>query len=61
MIIRITTPADRSVAYGLSALGGSLADGPLTALGRWMIDHAGQDLAAQEHHSTGIGSRAAGR
>ncbi|MFH9969779.1 winged helix-turn-helix transcriptional regulator [Streptomyces mirabilis] len=61
LIIRITTPADRSVAYELSELGGSLADGPLAALGQWAIDHADQVLAAQEHHSTGIGNRAAVR
>jgi DNA-binding HxlR family transcriptional regulator len=48
LILRITTPADRSVAYELSALGRSLADGPLAALGQWAIDHAGQVLAAQE-------------
>ncbi|MEU6275610.1 helix-turn-helix domain-containing protein [Streptomyces populi] len=50
LITRITTPADRSVAYELSELGGSLADGPLAALGRWAIDHVDQVLAAQEHH-----------
>ncbi|WP_377273770.1 winged helix-turn-helix transcriptional regulator [Peterkaempfera sp. SMS 1(5)a] len=59
LIVRIATSADRSVAYELSELGGSLADGPLAALGQWAIDHADQVLAAQEHHSTGIGNRAA--
>jgi DNA-binding HxlR family transcriptional regulator len=58
LIVRIATPADRSVAYELSELGGSLADGPLAALGQWAIDHADQVLAAQEHHSTGIDNRA---
>jgi len=56
LIRRITAPADRSVAYELSELGGSLADGPLAALGQWAIDHADQVLAAQEHHSNGIGN-----
>ncbi|MET8136993.1 winged helix-turn-helix transcriptional regulator [Streptomyces sp. NPDC005251] len=60
LIKRIATPADRSVAYELSELGGSLADGPLAALGQWAIDHVDEVLAAQEHHSTGtgIGNRA---
>ncbi len=58
LIVRITTPADRSVAYELSALGGGLADGPLAALGRWAVDHADQVLAAQEHHGTPAGGRA---
>ncbi|MGF1426297.1 winged helix-turn-helix transcriptional regulator [Kitasatospora sp. LaBMicrA B282] len=58
LIVRVTTPVDRSVAYELSELGGSLADGPLAALGQWAIDHADQVLAAQEHHSTGVGNRA---
>ncbi|MCT9009018.1 winged helix-turn-helix transcriptional regulator [Streptomyces rhizosphaerihabitans] len=61
LVVRITTPADRSVAYELSELGGSLADGPLAALGQWAIDHADQVLAAQEHHSAGSGNRAAVR
>ena len=52
LIVRITKPGDRSVAYELSELGGSLSDGPLAALGQWAIDHADQILAAQEHHST---------
>ncbi|MFE1285615.1 winged helix-turn-helix transcriptional regulator [Streptomyces sp. NPDC058751] len=57
LITRITSPADRSVAYELSELGRSLAEGPLAALGRWAVDHADQVLAAQEHH----GARARGR
>lgn len=61
LITRVTTPADRSVAYELSELGGSLADGPLAALGQWAIDHADQVLAAQEHHSAGAGNRTAAR
>ncbi|KNB52278.1 winged helix-turn-helix transcriptional regulator [Streptomyces caatingaensis] len=59
LIVRITAPADRSVTYELSELGGSLADGPLAALGQWAIDHADQVLATQEQHSTAIGRRAA--
>ncbi|MFI8460458.1 winged helix-turn-helix transcriptional regulator [Kitasatospora sp. NPDC085464] len=61
LIVRITTPGDRSVAYELSELGSSLSDGPLAALGQWAIDHADQILAAQEHHGTGIGNGAAVR
>ncbi|MFJ8361806.1 winged helix-turn-helix transcriptional regulator [Streptomyces sp. NPDC093984] len=59
LIVRITMPTDRSVAYELSDLGSSLADGPLAALGRWAIDHADQVLAAQEHHASGVGNRVA--
>ncbi|MER0240463.1 hypothetical protein AAHZ94_00155 [Streptomyces sp. HSW2009] len=54
-------PGDRSVAYELSELGGSLSDGRLAALGQWAVDHADQLLAAQERHSTGIGNGAAVR
>jgi len=56
LIVRISKPGDRSVAYELSELGGSLSDGPLAALGQWAIDHADQILAAQEHHSTVVGN-----
>ena len=61
LIVRISKPGDRSVAYELSELGGSLSDGPLAALGQWAIDHADQILAAQEHHSTAVGNPAAVR
>lgn len=61
LIVRITTPGNRSVAYELSELGSSLSDGPLAALGQWAINHTDQILAAQEPHSTGIGNRAAVR
>lgn len=50
LVVRIATPADRSVAYELSELGASLANGPLAALGQWATDHADQVLAAQERH-----------
>ncbi|MGW2826523.1 winged helix-turn-helix transcriptional regulator [Streptomyces sp. NPDC001443] len=59
LITRITAPADRSVAYELSELGDSLAEGPLAALGRWAVEHADQVLAAQERHGAGTGDRAA--
>jgi DNA-binding HxlR family transcriptional regulator len=49
LIVRIASPADRSVAYELSELGGSLADGPLTALAEWAVTHADQVLAAPRH------------
>ncbi|GAA2086024.1 helix-turn-helix domain-containing protein [Kitasatospora saccharophila] len=48
LIVRVTAPGDRAVSYELSALGGSLAEGPLAALGDWAVRHAGQILAAQE-------------
>ncbi|MFB7945513.1 winged helix-turn-helix transcriptional regulator [Kitasatospora phosalacinea] len=48
LIVRITTPGDRAVAYELSPLGTSLADGPLAALGAWAVRHADEILAAQE-------------
>ncbi|MFC1438842.1 helix-turn-helix domain-containing protein [Streptacidiphilus sp. N1-10] len=59
LIERITQPGDRSVAYELSELGATLADGPLAALGQWAIDHAEQILAAQDHHSIAAGNPAA--
>jgi len=52
LITRVATPMDRSVAYELSELGSSLADGPLAALGQWAVDHADQVLAAQEQRSS---------
>ncbi|MGW4809573.1 winged helix-turn-helix transcriptional regulator [Kitasatospora sp. NPDC004272] len=48
LIVRVTAPGDRAVSYELSALGSSLAEGPLAALGDWAVRHAGQILAAQE-------------
>ncbi|MEO3749102.1 helix-turn-helix domain-containing protein [Streptomyces sp. B6B3] len=37
------------VEYALTALGQSLVDGPLRALGRWTTEHADELLAAQEN------------
>ncbi|MHA6761954.1 winged helix-turn-helix transcriptional regulator [Streptacidiphilus sp. PAMC 29251] len=48
LITRITTTTDRTVAYELSALGESLANGPLAALGHWAVEHADQVLMAQQ-------------
>ncbi|HEY3481886.1 MAG TPA: helix-turn-helix domain-containing protein [Streptomyces sp.] len=53
---RITAPADRSVAYELSALGRSLADGPLAVLGQWAIDHADEVLAARDQQASPAGT-----
>jgi|GEM_PF-2315778 len=36
------------VEYALSALGESLVDGPLEALGRWVVEHGEELLDAQE-------------
>ncbi len=36
------------VEYHLTALGQSLIDGPMAALGRWTIEHGDELLAAQE-------------
>ena len=36
------------VEYGLTRLGGSLVDGPMTALGEWIVAHGDELLAAQE-------------
>jgi DNA-binding HxlR family transcriptional regulator len=40
------------VEYGLSPLGTSLVDGPLRALGRWVLEH-GDDLLAAQERTTG--------
>jgi DNA-binding HxlR family transcriptional regulator len=37
------------VEYGLSALGESLVDGPLQAMGRWVVEHGEELLDAQEN------------
>ncbi len=42
------------VEYGLTGLGQSLVEGPMTALGRWAIEHADELLEAQDT-STSIG------
>ena len=47
LITRISTAADRTVAYELSDLGESLANGPMVALGRWAMEHGDQILAAE--------------
>lgn len=36
------------VVYALSTLGESLVDGPLEALGRWVVEHGAELLDAQE-------------
>ncbi|MGV9819169.1 winged helix-turn-helix transcriptional regulator [Nocardia xishanensis] len=36
------------VEYGLTRLGASLVDGPLKAMGEWILDHGGDLLAAQD-------------
>jgi DNA-binding HxlR family transcriptional regulator len=36
------------VDYGLTALGRTLVDGPMAALGRWIVEHGDELLNAQE-------------
>ncbi|MCX5560336.1 helix-turn-helix domain-containing protein [Streptomyces sp. NBC_00038] len=36
------------VEYGLTSLGQSLVEGPMTALGRWAVEHGDELLEAQE-------------
>jgi DNA-binding HxlR family transcriptional regulator len=40
--------APRRVEYALTGLGQSLADGPMSALGRWITDHGDELLDAQD-------------
>jgi DNA-binding HxlR family transcriptional regulator len=51
LITRVAPTSGRTVVYELSDLGDSLANGPMTALGRWAIDHGDQVLTAQQRHS----------
>ncbi|MEU6107534.1 helix-turn-helix domain-containing protein [Streptomyces albidoflavus] len=37
------------VEYGLTSLGRSLVEGPMTALGRWAVEHGDELLEAQEN------------
>jgi len=57
LIVRIASPADRSVAYELSELGDSLANGPLAALAEWAIAHADQIVAAQQRTPPAVTER----
>jgi DNA-binding HxlR family transcriptional regulator len=57
LVARITTTTDRTVAYELSELGGSLADGPLAALGHWAVEHADQVLLAQQQDGASASAR----
>lgn len=41
------------VEYELTALGTSFVDGPMSALGRWTLEHADELLAAQERATGG--------
>ncbi|WP_370350465.1 winged helix-turn-helix transcriptional regulator [Catenulispora sp. EB89] len=45
---RAHAEAPPRVEYGLTALGRSLVDGPMEALGRWTVEHAAELLEAQE-------------
>ena len=57
LVTRITTTTDRTVAYELSELGGSLANGPLAALGHWAVEHADQVLLAQQQDGASASAR----
>ncbi|MEV5430014.1 helix-turn-helix domain-containing protein [Streptomyces sp. NPDC052701] len=41
------------VDYALTGLGQSLVEGPMTALGRWAVEHGDELLAAQEDSAAG--------
>ncbi|MFI6291002.1 winged helix-turn-helix transcriptional regulator [Nonomuraea sp. NPDC050790] len=45
---RAHAEAPPRVEYALTDLGRSLVDGPLNALGRWVVEHGDQLLDAQE-------------
>ncbi|OIJ68139.1 winged helix-turn-helix transcriptional regulator [Streptomyces mangrovisoli] len=45
---RAHAEAPPRVDYALTALGRSLVEGPLTALGRWVLEHGDELLEAQE-------------
>jgi DNA-binding HxlR family transcriptional regulator len=46
---RAYAAAPPRVDYGLTDLGRSLVDGPMTALGRWIDEHGDELLDVQEH------------
>lgn len=48
---RAHAEAPPRVEYGLTALGRSLVDGPMEALGRWTVEHGAELLEAQERGS----------
>ena len=51
LVTRTAVVGDRAVTYELSALGRSLADGPMADLARWAVDHGDQVLAAREREA----------
>ena len=48
LLTRTVTSEGRAVVYELSELGGSLANGPMAALGEWAVAHGDEVLAAQQ-------------
>jgi DNA-binding HxlR family transcriptional regulator len=47
--------APRRVEYGLTSLGQSLVEGPMTALGHWAVEHGDELLEAQESAARTLG------
>ncbi|MEY9911180.1 DNA-binding HxlR family transcriptional regulator [Catenulispora sp. MAP12-49] len=45
------------VEYGLTALGRSLVDDPMEALGRWTVEHGAELLEAQENAARAVSTR----
>ena len=54
---RAHAEAPPRVEYGLTALGRSLVDGPMEALGRWTVEHGAELLEAQESAARAASSR----
>jgi DNA-binding HxlR family transcriptional regulator len=50
---RAHAEAPPRVEYGLTALGRSLVDGPMEALGRWTVEYGAELLEAQERAASG--------